>query len=50
MESAMNQEILATNLATVKVHFDAEKAGDWEKIKIMYTDDIVWERLHEPNC
>jgi ketosteroid isomerase-like protein len=40
----MNQEILATNLATVKVHFDAEKAGDWKKIKIMYTYDIVWER------
>jgi len=40
----MNQEILATNLATVQIHFDAEKAGDWEKIKIMYTDDIVWER------
>ena len=40
----MNQEILATNLATVQVHFDAEKAGDWEKIKTMYTDDIIWER------
>jgi ketosteroid isomerase-like protein len=40
----MNHEILLTNLAAVQVHFDAEKAGDWEKIKIMYTDDIVWER------
>ena len=40
----MNQEILATNLATVQIHFDAEKAGNWEKIKTMYTDDIVWER------
>jgi ketosteroid isomerase-like protein len=44
MEGAMNQEILATNLATVQIHFDAEKAGNWEKIKTMYTDDIVWER------
>jgi hypothetical protein len=26
------------------VHFDAEKAGNWEKIKEMYTDDIIWER------
>jgi ketosteroid isomerase-like protein len=43
-EGAMNQEILSINLATVQVHFDAEKAGDWEKIKIMYTDDIKWER------
>jgi ketosteroid isomerase-like protein len=40
----MNQEILATNLATVQIHFDAEKAGNWEKIKTMYTDDIIWER------
>ncbi len=40
----MNQEILATNLATVQIHFDAEKAGNWKKIKTMYTDDIVWER------
>ncbi len=40
----MNQEIIATNLATVQIHFDAEKAGDWEKIKGMYTDDIIWER------
>ena len=40
----MNQEILATNLATVQIHFNAEKAGNWEKIKTMYTDDIVWER------
>jgi len=40
----MNQEILATNLATVQIHFDAEKAGNWEKIKTMYTNDIVWER------
>jgi len=40
----MNQESIATNLATVQVHFDAEKAGDWQKIKIMYTDDIIWER------
>jgi hypothetical protein len=31
-------------LATVQIHFDAEKAGDWEKIKNMYADDIVWER------
>jgi ketosteroid isomerase-like protein len=44
MEGAMNQEILATNLATVQIHFDAEKAGNWEKIKTMYTEDIVWER------
>jgi ketosteroid isomerase-like protein len=44
MECAMNQEILATNLATVQIHFDAEKAGNWKKIKTMYTDDIVWER------
>jgi ketosteroid isomerase-like protein len=44
MEGAMNQEILATNLATVQIHFDAEKAGNWDKIKTMYTDDIVWER------
>jgi ketosteroid isomerase-like protein len=44
MEGAMNQEILATNLATVQIHFNAEKAGNWEKIKTMYTDDIVWER------
>ena len=40
----MNQEILSINLAAVQVHFDAEKAGDWEKIKSMYTDDILWER------
>jgi ketosteroid isomerase-like protein len=40
----MNQEIIATNLATVQIHFDAERAGDWEKIKGMYTDDIIWER------
>ncbi len=40
----MNQEILATNLATVQIHFDTEKAGKWKKIKTMYTDDIVWER------
>ena len=40
----MNQEIMAINLATVQIHFDAEKAGDWEKIKSMYTDDILWER------
>jgi len=40
----MNQEILATNLATVQIHFDAEKAGNWEKIKTINTDDIVWER------
>jgi ketosteroid isomerase-like protein len=40
----MNQEIIATNLATVQIHFDAEKADDWEKIKGMYTDDIIWER------
>jgi ketosteroid isomerase-like protein len=40
----MNQEIIATNLVTVQVHFNAEKAGDWEKIKAMYTDDIIWER------
>jgi ketosteroid isomerase-like protein len=44
MEGAMNQETLATNLATVQIHFDAEKAGNWEKIKTMYTDDIIWER------
>jgi ketosteroid isomerase-like protein len=43
-ESVMNMEIISTNLATVQVHFDAEKAGDWEKIKEMYTDDIKWER------
>jgi hypothetical protein len=36
----MNQEIMAINLATVQIHFDAEKAGDWEKIKTMYTDDF----------
>jgi hypothetical protein len=40
----MNQEIIAKNLATVQMHFDAEKAGNWEKIKEMYTDDIKWER------
>ena len=40
----MNKEIISINLATVQVHFDAEKAGDWEKIKEMYTDDIIWER------
>jgi len=40
----MNQEIIAKNLATVQMHFDAEKAGNWEKIKEMYTDDIIWER------
>jgi ketosteroid isomerase-like protein len=40
----MDEERIAMNLATVKVHFDAEKAGNWEKIKQMYTDDIVWER------
>ena len=40
----MKQEILTTNLATVQIHFDAEKAGNWEKIKTMYTDDIIWER------
>ncbi len=40
----MNQEIIGVNLATVQIHFDAEKAGDWEKIKTMYTDDIIWER------
>ena len=43
-ENAMNQEIIAANLAAVQVHFDAEKAGDWEKIKTMYTEDIIWER------
>ena len=40
----MDQEIIAKNLATVQMHFDAEKAGNWEKIKEMYTDDIIWER------
>ena len=40
----MNQDIIAANLAAVQVHFDAEKAGDWEKIKTMYTQDIIWER------
>ena len=40
----MSQEIIASNLTTVQIHFDAEKAGDWEKIKGMYTDDIIWER------
>ena len=40
----MNQEIIAINLATVQMHFDAEKAGDWEKIKSMYTEEIIWER------
>ena len=40
----MNPEILAANLAAVQIHFDAEKAGDWEKIKTMYTEDISWER------
>ncbi len=40
----MSQKIIGINLATVQVHFDAEKAGDWEKIKSMYTDDIIWER------
>ena len=40
----MNKEIIAANLATVQVHFEAEKAGNWEKIKTMYTEDIVWER------
>ena len=40
----MNKEIIAANLATVKVHFEAEKAGNWEKIKTMYTEDIIWER------
>ena len=40
----MNPEILAANLAAVQIHFDAEKAGDWEKIKTMYTEDIIWER------
>jgi ketosteroid isomerase-like protein len=44
MEGGMNQEILSKNLATVQIHFDAEKAGNWEKIKTMYTEDIVWER------
>lgn len=41
----MDQERVAKNLATVQVYFDAEKAGDWEKIKEMYTEDIVWERV-----
>ena len=40
----MNQEMIAANLAAVQIHFDAEKSGDWEKIKTMYNDDIVWER------
>ena len=40
----MDQKILSKNLATVQIHFDAEKAGHWEKIKTMYTEDIVWER------
>ena len=40
----MNKEIIAANLATVQVHFEAEKAGNWEKIKTMYTEDIIWER------
>jgi ketosteroid isomerase-like protein len=40
----MNHEIITANLAAVQVHFDAEKAGDWEKIKTMYTEDIIWER------
>lgn len=40
----MDQKIIAKNLATVQMHFDAEKAGNWEKIKEMYTDDIIWER------
>ena len=47
----MNQEIIAANLAAVQVHFDAEKAGDWEKIKTMYTEDIIWDaHPHQPNC
>ncbi len=40
----MNEDIVSKNLDTVRIHFDAEKAGDWEKIKEMYTDDIIWER------
>jgi ketosteroid isomerase-like protein len=40
----MNQEIVKVNLAAVQMHFDAEKAGNWQKIKEMYTDDIIWER------
>jgi hypothetical protein len=44
MEGEINQQIMEANLATVQVHCDAEKAGDWEKIKMMYTDDIIWER------
>jgi len=40
----MDQEIIQLIMAAVQMHFDAEKAGGWEKIKQMYTDDIIWER------
>lgn len=40
----MDQEIIQLNMAAVQMHFDAEKAGDWEKIGQIYTDDIIWER------
>jgi ketosteroid isomerase-like protein len=41
---SMDQEIIQLNMAAVQMHFDAEKAGDWEKIGQIYTDDIIWER------
>jgi len=40
----MDQGIIQFNMAAVQLHFDAEKAGNWEKIKQMYTEDIIWER------
>jgi ketosteroid isomerase-like protein len=40
----MDQEIIQSNMAAVQLHFDAEKAGNWDRIKQMYTEDIIWER------
>ena len=43
-EACMSTDPTSRNLAAVEQHFNAERAGDWERIKTMYTDDIRWER------
>ena len=39
----MSQDPVATNLAVVEGHFEAESTQDVEKGLELYTDDVVWE-------
>src|SRR5215212_10197841 len=41
--SAMREELIAANLATVEAHFHSEAVNEVEKALELYTDDIVWE-------